>query len=192
MSSAEPTRTLRTDARENREKLVRAAAARFAAEGSGVALESIARTAGVGVGTLYRHFPTREALVEAVYRKEVDALCACSGELLAELPADAALEAWMERFIAYAATERGLSAALKSVASSQSELFAATRERLLTAIGALLGAGIATGRLRDDVTADDVLTAMNAVWTISDEGEQWAARARRVLRLLMDALRVGS
>ena len=192
MSSVEPTRTLRTDARENREKLVRAAAARFAAEGSGVALESIARTAGVGVGTLYRHFPTREALVEAVYRKEVDALCASSGELLAELPADAALEAWMERFIAYAATERGLSAALKSVASSQSDLFAATRERLLTTIGALLGAGIATGRLRDDVTADDVLTAMNAVWTISDEGEQWAARARRVLRLLMDALRIRS
>ncbi|MHB8234426.1 MAG: TetR/AcrR family transcriptional regulator [Solirubrobacteraceae bacterium] len=190
MSSAEPTRTLRTDARENREKLLRAGAARFAAEGSGVALESIARTAGVGVGTLYRHFPTREALVEAVYRKEVDALCASSGELLAELPADAALEAWMERFIDYAATERGLSGALKSVASSHSDLFAATRERLLTAIGALLGAGIATGRLRDDVTADDVLTAMNAVWTISDEGEQWAARARRVLRLLMDALRV--
>jgi AcrR family transcriptional regulator len=192
MSSAEPTRTLRTDARENREKLLRAAASRFAAQGSGVALESIARSAGVGVGTLYRHFPTREALVEAVYRKEVDALCASSGELLAQLPADAALEAWMERFIAYAATERGLSAALKSVASSQSELFAATRERLLTAIGALLGAGIATGRLRGDVTADDVLTAMNAVWTISDEGEQWAARARRVLMLLMDALRVRS
>jgi AcrR family transcriptional regulator len=190
MSSAEPTRTLRTDARENREKLLRAAASRFAAQGSGVALESIARSAGVGVGTLYRHFPTREALVEAVYRKEVDALCASSGELLAQLPADAALEAWMERFIAYAATERGLSAALKSVASSQSQLFAATRERLLTAIGSLLGAGIATGRLRGDVTADDVLTAMNAVWTISDEGEQWAARARRVLALLMDALRV--
>ncbi len=192
MSSAEPTRTLRTDARENREKLLRAAASRFAAQGSSVALESIARTAGVGVGTLYRHFPTREALVEAVYRKEVDALCASSGELLAQLPADAALEAWMERFIAYAATERGLSAALKSVAASQSELFTATRERLLTAIGALLGAGIATGRLRDDVNADDVLTVMNAVWTISDEGEQWAARARRVLTLLMDALRVRS
>jgi AcrR family transcriptional regulator len=183
---------LRTDARENREKLLRAAASRFAAEGAGVALESVARTAGVGVGTLYRHFPTREALVEAVYRKEVDALCAYSGELLAELPADAALAAWMERFIAYAATERGLSGALKSVASSQSDLFAATRERLLTAIGALLGAGIATGRLRDDVTADDVLTGMNAVWTIAAEGEQWAARARRVLSLLMDALRVRS
>jgi AcrR family transcriptional regulator len=190
MSSAEPIHTLRTDARENREKLLRAAASRFAAQGSGVALESIARMAGVGIGTLYRHFPTREVLVEAVYRKQVDALCASSGELLAELPADAALEAWMERFIDYAATERGLSAALKSVASSRSELFAATRERLLTAIGALLGAGIATGRLREDVTADDVLTAMNAVWTISDEGEQWATRARRVLALLMDALRV--
>jgi AcrR family transcriptional regulator len=186
-----PTRPLRADARENREKLLRAASSRFAAAGSGVALETIARTAGVGIGTLYRHFPTREALIEAVYRNEVDVLCASSGELLAELPADAALEAWMERFIDYAATERGLSAALKSVASSQSELFPATRERLLRAIGALLGAGIATGRLRDDVTAEEVLTSMNAVWMISDEGEQWAAKARRVLSLLMDALRAG-
>jgi AcrR family transcriptional regulator len=185
------TRAVRADARRNYDRLLEVAVRAFATDGADVTLEGIAKTAGVGIGTLYRHFPTREALIEAVYRNEVDVLCASSGELLAELPADAALEAWMERFIDYAATERGLSAALKSVASSQSELFPATRERLLRAIGALLGAGIATGRLRDDVTAEEVLTSMNAVWMISDEGEQWAAKARRVLSLLMDALRAG-
>ena len=97
----------------------------------------------------------------------------------------------MERFIAYAAAERGLSAALKSVASSK-RICSPPRANGAGGDRRLLGAGIATGRLRDDVTADDVLTAMNAVWTISDEGEQWAARARRVLTLLMDALRVRS
>jgi AcrR family transcriptional regulator len=192
VTTTDPTRTLRADARENREKLLRAASRLFATAGSDVALEMIARTAGVGIGTLYRHFPTREALIEAVYRNEVDRLCASAGELVASLPADAALEQWMERFVSYAATERGLSGALKSVASSQSDLFGATRERLLTAVGSLLGAGIATGRIRADVSAEDVLAAMNAVWAISGEGEQWALQSQRVLGLLMDGLRAGT
>ena len=192
MAMPDPARPLRADARENREKLLRAAARQFSAAGADVALETIARTAGVGVGTLYRHFPTREALIEAVYRSEVDRLCAAAGELLSALPPDAALEEWMERFVAYAATSRGLTGALRSVAASRSSLFAATRERLLTAIGALLGAGAATGRLRADVAAEDVLTAMNAVWSISAEGQQWAVQARRVLALLLDGLRVGA
>jgi AcrR family transcriptional regulator len=186
----DPTRSLRADARENREKLLRAAGRQFATAGPDVPLETIARSASVGIGTLYRHFPTREALIEAVYRNEVDRLCAAAGQLLSTLPPDAALEQWMERFVTYATTRRGLPGALRSVAASQSDLFAATRERLLTAIGALLGAGAATGRLRADVPADDVLTAMNAVWSISAEGQQWAIQARRVLALLIDGLRV--
>jgi AcrR family transcriptional regulator len=192
VTTTDPTRTLRADARENREKLLRAASRLFATAGPDVALEMIARTAGVGIGTLYRHFPTREALIEAVYRNEVDRLCASAGELVASLPADAALEQWMERFVSYAATERGLSGALKSVASSQSDLFGATRERLLTAVGSLLGAGIATDKIRADVSAEDVLAAMNAVWMISGEGEQWALQSQRVLGLLMDGLRAGT
>ena len=112
--------------------------------------------------------------------------------LLAELPADEALAQWMERFVAYATTKRGLLGALKSLAVSQSELFPTTREQLLGAIGELLEAGIPTGRIRADVDAEDVYTSMSAVWTISGEGKQWAAQARRVLRLLMDGLRVGA
>ncbi len=187
-----PAKAMRADARENRQKLLRTANEQFAAAGANVPLETIARAAGVGIGTLYRHFPTREALIEAVYRNEVDQLCSSPAELLAELPADAALAEWMERFVAYATTKRGLLGALLSVAASQAELFPTTRERQLAAIRELLDAGIAAGRIRSDFTPEDVLAAMNAVWAIPAEGEQWAAQARRILRLLMDGLRVGT
>jgi AcrR family transcriptional regulator len=187
-----PAKAMRADARENREKLLRAASERFGAGGPDVSLELIARTAGVGIGTLYRHFPTREALIEAVYRNEVDQLCDSVAVLLAELPPDAALAEWMERFVVYLTTKRGLLGALKSVAASQSDLFPTTRERLVAAIGELLDAGIAAGRVRPDVDAEDVLIAVNGVWTIAGEGEQWAAQARRVVRLLMDGLRFGT
>jgi AcrR family transcriptional regulator len=187
-----PAKAMRADARENREKLLRAASERFGAGGPDVSLELIARTAGVGIGTLYRHFPTREALIEAVYRNEVDQLCDSVAVLLSELPPDTALAEWMERFVVYLTTKRGLLGALKSVAASQSDLFPTTRERLVTAIGELLDAGILAGRVRPDVNAEDVLIAMNGVWTIAGEGERWADQARRVVRLLMDGLRFGT
>jgi AcrR family transcriptional regulator len=114
---------MRSDARENRERLLQAAGEHFAIGGPDVSLEAIARAAGVGIGTLYRHFPTREALIEAVYRNEVDQLCAAADELLAEQPPAQALAEWMERFVAYATTKRGLRGALKSIAGTQSDLF---------------------------------------------------------------------
>jgi AcrR family transcriptional regulator len=192
MATTGPIRPMRSDARENREKLLLAASEHFAASGPDASLEAIARTAGLGIGTLYRHFPTREALIEAVYRNEVDQLCAAAGELLAERePADALAE-WMERFVGYATTKRGLIGALKTIASAQSDLFPTTRERLLAAIGELLDAGIAAGQIRPDVGPEDVLTSMNAVWAIAADGEQWATQALRVLRLLMDGLRFGA
>ena len=194
MAATDPdsTRPLRADARINREKLLRSAGEQFAANGPDVSLELIARTAEVGIGTLYRHFPTRQALIEAVYRNEVDQLCAAADGLLAEREPAEALAEWMERFVAYATTKRGLSGALKSVAAAQSDLFPTTRARQLAAIGKLLDAGIAAGEIRADVGPADILTSMNAVWTIGAQGEQWAAQARRVLRLLMDGLRVGA
>ena len=192
MSATESARPLRADARENREKLLRVASERFAAGGPDVPLDPIAREAGVGIGTLYRHFPTREALIEAVYRNEVDQVCAAADTLLAErAPADALAE-WMTRFVAYAATKRGLAGALKSIAASQAGLFPSTRDRMREAIGKLLDAGIAAGEVRADVTAQDVFTSMNAIWTIDGQGEAWAAQALRVLGLLIDGLRFGA
>jgi AcrR family transcriptional regulator len=187
-----PAKAMRADARENRERLLRAAGEHFGSGGPDVSLELIARSAGVGIGTLYRHFPTREALIEAVYRNEVDQLCDSTAVLLAELAPDAALAEWMERFVGYLTTKRGLLGALKSVAASQSDLFPTTRERLVAAIDELLRAGIAAGRVRPDVEAEDVMIAVNGVWTIAGEGEQWAEQARRVVRLLMDGVRLAA
>jgi AcrR family transcriptional regulator len=179
---------LRADAQRNRDKLLAAAVEAFAEEGEGAALEGIARRAGVGIGTLYRHFPTRDALVEAAYRNEVTQLCEAAGALLDEHPPDAALAGWMDRYIGYAATKRGMGAALRSVAAARSgDLFAQTRRRLVEAIGTLLDAGIAAGTLRADVEPDDVLRAMGAVWLVEDPEQ-----ARTLVRLLMDGLRYGT
>src|ERR671934_1923817 len=98
MTAAPPVRTPRADARRNRDKLLRAATEAFATDGQDVALEAIAARAGVGIGTLYRHFPSRDALVVAAYQHEVDALCAAAAELLESMPADEALRAWVDRF----------------------------------------------------------------------------------------------
>lgn len=184
---ATATRPLRADARRNRDALLQAAGELFARDGPDVSLEAIARRAGVGIGTLYRRFPTRDALVEAVYRNEVAQLHAAAGELLGELPPDAALAAWMDRLIAYLTTKRGLASALRCAAAAKEELTAHSRARLLDAIGTLLAAGAAAGTLRADVAADDVLRALGAVWPLED-----AAQARTIAGLLVDGLRYGA
>src|SRR3954465_818392 len=107
-------RPLRADAQRNRDKLLAAATAAFAEEGEAVALETVAARAGVGIGTLYRHFPNRDALVVAAYQHEVDALCAAAADLLTAQPADEALRAWAERFADYIATKRAMGDALRS------------------------------------------------------------------------------
>lgn len=176
--------TMRADARRNREKLLAAATIAFAEAGTDASLEAIAKRAGVGIGTLYRHFPTREALVEAAYRNEVDRLCGSAPELLADHPPDVALAEWMDRFVGYAEAKRGMKSALQTVVASPSDLFADAKRQLLEAIALLLGAGVEAGTLRSDVDAEDVLRAMGAVWLVDD-----AEQARKLLRLLMDGLR---
>ena len=184
-------KTMRADARRNREKLLEAAAELFAAEGTDVSLEAVAKRAGVGIGTLYRHFPTREALIAETYRNEVAHVADGADELLATLPADQAMEEWLERFIAYAAAKRGMGDALKQLAVSREELFPEARRRIGDTIDRLLAAGVEAGTIRPDVTADDVYRATMAVWNIPD-GDDWVDQARVVLRLLMDGLRYGA
>jgi AcrR family transcriptional regulator len=191
MTNTETTPPLRADARRNRDKLLAAALDLFAESGTDVSLEAIAKRAGVGIGTLYRHFPTRAALVEAAYRTEVERLCAVD-DLLATHAPDVALAEWMDRFVAYAATKRGMSDALQSVvASSNADLFADTRSQILTSIATLLDAGAAAGTIRADVGADDVLRAMGGIWLMPMEAG-WQEQARRLLGLLMDGLRHGA
>ena len=148
---ASSARTLRADPQRNRDKLLSAATEAFAAEGEGVALETVAPRAGVGIGTLYRHFPSREALVVAAYQHEVDALCPAAADLVAAHPADQALREWTERFADYIATKCSWEAPCALAAASDSPLFAQTREQILGALRLLLEAGASSGTLRTDL-----------------------------------------
>jgi AcrR family transcriptional regulator len=184
------TRPLRADARRNRDQLLDAANAAFAEAGTGVALEEIARRAGVGIGTLYRHFPTREALIEAAYRHELAQVAEAADVLLADArPGDVTLGAWMERFLDYAATKRGMGEAIRSIVAATPDLRGEAYGVLLGAIERLVAAGIADGSIRPDARADDVLRAMSAVWTIPEE-QGWQDQAGRLFVLLLDGLRV--
>ena len=187
-SSPEIVRKPRADAVRNRERVLEAAKAVFSAGGSEASLEAVARHAGVGIGTLYRHFPTRDDLVEAAYRNEVAQLHAAAAELLDALPPDEALAEWMHRFVTYAATKNGMRDALQSVVASNSELFAETRKRMLAAIGALLRAGVEAGTLRADVDADDVLFASGGIWQVTSDAK-WRERAERMIGLIVDGIR---
>jgi AcrR family transcriptional regulator len=182
-------RPLRADAQRNRDKLLVAATAAFAEEGEGVALDAIAARAGVGIGTLYRHFPTREVLVVAAYQHEVDALCAAAADFLGRLPPEEALRAWLDRFADYIMTKRAMGDALRQ-AASDSPLFTTTRERILEALRLLLSAGAVAGTLRADVDPKDVMRLVNGIWHLPD-GPEWRADVGRMLDLVIDGLRYG-
>jgi AcrR family transcriptional regulator len=183
-----PARPLRADARRNRDRLLEVAVRAFSQEGPDVTLEAIAKEAGVGIGTLYRHFPTREALVEAAYRNELERLCEAASELLEVKPPDQALRDWMDRFVDYMATKRGMADALRAVVASGGNPYAHSRDRLVGTIGTLLRAGGADGSVRSDVQPDDVLASLSGVsLTTGDPARR--EQARRLLDLLMDGLR---
>lgn len=184
------TRRPRADAERNRERLLAAAVKAFA-QSAEVPLEDVARRAHVGIGTLYRHFPTRAALIEAAYRHEVVRLCAPLAGSSRTLGPEATLRAWMERFIQYVAAKRGMIDALRSVLSADSELYAHTREQIVTALRSLLSDAAASGAIRSDADAEDVLRALQGVWQVTSEAE-WQDKARRLLNLLMDGLRYGA
>jgi AcrR family transcriptional regulator len=180
-------RTMRADARRNRERLLEAALRAFSA-GEDVTLEAIARQAGVGIGTLYRHFPTREALVEAVYRGELARLRDTAGTLLASRAPEAALRAWMDSFASYVTAKRGMAETLRAIAATGAISSAQTQQALTATIKDLLDAGAAAGTLRDDITAGDVLTALTGILLAAGTPAQHK-QAGRLLDLLMDGLR---
>lgn len=184
-------RPRRADARRNYDSLLQVATEAFTNEGVEVPLEELARRAGVGIGTLYRHFPSRDVLVETVYRAEVDRLAAAADELLDELPPGEALEAWMHRFVGYVATKRGMAAALKNVSASHPELVATSRDRTKAAATKLLGAASAAGDVRGDTDPQDLVRAISGICLASDQSD-WQQQATRLVGLLMDGLRYGA
>jgi AcrR family transcriptional regulator len=184
-------RPMRADALRNREQLLEAAVAAFSRNGPEVSLESIAKDAGVGIGTLYRHFPSREALVDAAYRSELARLCDAVPELLSSMPADKAMRVWMDQFLEYMTTKRGMSEALRKVIASGGNPFAESRTRLIAAFSALLTAGAADGTIRSDLDAADLLASMSGVsLAVGDPAQR--DQAGRLLDLLMDGLRYGA
>ena len=184
-------RTLRADARRNRDRLLEVAVQVFSHDGPDVSLESVAKQAGVGIGTLYRHFPTREALVEAAYRSELARLGDAADEVIASQPGDLALREWMDRFVDYLATKRGMGDALRAVIASGSDPYAQSRETLLRAVSTILAAGQRDETLRADIDALDVLTSLTGLSLVAGEPEQ-RAQAGRLLDLLVDGLRFRS
>lgn len=184
-------KSLRADARRNRDKLIETAAQAFADHGTAASLEDIARRASVGVGTLYRHFPTREHLVEAVYRHEVEALCDAAEELSRELTPDRTLEEWMHRFVGYIATKRGMGDSLRILLNSNSELFADSYGKVPIVLASLIARAVAEGSIRADVDSTDVLHALSGTYSMPNSPE-WHDRSRRLVGLLMDGLRWGA
>jgi AcrR family transcriptional regulator len=190
VSSTDTTRPrLRADAQRNRERLLEVAVRAFSQDGPDVTLDAIAKEAGVGIGTLYRHFPTREALVEAAYRNELTRLCDGVDDLLRDNPPDAALRAWMDRFVEYMSTKRGMAGALRALIASGGNPFAESRDRMAAAIETLLRAGAAAGTVRSDVLAADVLASLSGVSLTAGDPSQ-REQAGRMMDLLMDGLRV--
>ena len=182
------TRKPRADSARNRQLLIDAAKAGFSEVGLNVSLEEIARRAGVGIGTLYRHFPTREAVVEAVYRREVEQLAQAAPQLLETSQAADALHKWMHLFVDYIATKRLIAPSLGAAAGRSSPLYASSAELITAAITTLVKRAVASGAVRKDIDPSDLLRAMVGV-SYGNPDAGWQASARRLIDILMDGLR---
>ena len=179
----------RADAVRNRERVLEAAKAVFSAGGPEASLEAVAKRAGVGIGTLYRHFPTREDLFEAVYRREVEQLSELAEQLKnAKDPVDA-LRRWLNSTVEFVATKKGMSAALALTFQSTSELAAFSMDRLTKAIGSLLERAVAAGEMRGDISPEDLLRALIGMCYMHDQ-PGWQATTLRLLDVFIDGLRI--
>src|SRR3984957_10671151 len=188
-SSAATLRRPRADAVRNRERVLEAAKLVFSAGGPDASLEAVARRAGVGIGTLYRHFPTRQSLFEAVYRREVQQLGELAEQLKAEMSPVDALRHWLRSNVEFVATKKGMSAALALTVSNSSDLTAYSFERLTKAVGRLLDRAVAAGEIRADISPEDLLRALVGMCYLHDQ-PGWQASVLRLLDVFVDGLRV--
>ncbi len=178
----------RTDAKRNRERLLQAAKESFTRSGANASLDDIAKEAGVGAGTLYRHFPTRDALIEAVYRTEVEKLAAAEKTFSESLLPVEALRAWMLLFVDYIATKHIIGPALHSLVGGPSKLYEDSRTQIQGAIGALVKRAIKNGDIRRDLDPFDLLRALVGVASVAS-GPDWQPSARRLVDILITGSR---
>jgi AcrR family transcriptional regulator len=181
-------RRLRSDSIRNRERLLEAAAAVFGAGGPDASLEEVARRAGVGIGTLYRHFPTREALFEAVYRHEVDQLGELAEQLAAEAAPVDALRRWLHANVQLVATKKGMLAALALAAHGSPELYAYSFDRLTKAVGSLLRRAVKAGDIRSDIKPEELLRALVGMCYLHDQ-PGWQRSVLHLVDIFVDGLR---
>jgi len=178
----------RTDAQRNREHILEVAKEAFTRSGANASLDDIARDAAVGAGTLYRHFPTRDALIEAVYRTEVEKLAAAERRFAATLSPIAALRAWMLLFIDYIATKQIIAPALNAYVGGPSKLYEGSRTQIKGAIDALVKRAIKNGDIRSDLEPFDLLRALVGVSNVAS-GPDWQQSARRLVDILISGSR---
>ena len=174
----------RADAQRNRERILEIAKGAFSRSGADISLDEIARQSGVGPGTLYRHFPTRDALLEAVYRTEVERLAAAEKEFSRTMSPSKALRAWMLLFVDYIATKQIIVAALNTVVGGPSKLFESARAQIHAAIHALVDRAIKSGDIRPDLDPFDLLRALVGVSNVASVPD-WPESARRLVDILI-------
>src|SRR5712671_1644461 len=177
----------RTDAQRNRERILEVAKEAFTRSGANASLDDIAKEAGVGAGTLYRHFPTRDALIEAVYRTEVEKLAAAEKKFSGNLPPIEALRAWMLLFVDYIATKQIIAPALNTFVGGPAKLYEGSRAQIAGAIQALVKRAVESGDIRGDLDPFDLLRALIGVCNVASSPD-WLQSARR----LVDILIIGS
>lgn len=181
----------RADSLRNREKLLDAAREVFRAGGPGASLEAVAKRAGVGIGTLYRHFPTRDDLFEAVYRREVEQLAELADTLSRSKPPEVALRQWLHANVDVVATKKGMLAALALAAEGRTELFAYSTATMKGAARKLLDRAIERGAIRDDISAEELMGALLGLvgsYYMRDLPD-WQSIVRRLLDVFVDGLR---
>jgi AcrR family transcriptional regulator len=177
-------RKTRTDAARNRERILEVAKEAFFTSGANTSLDEVARQAGVGAGTLYRHFPTRDALLEAVYHTEVAKLAAAERELSAKLPPVEALRAWMLLFVDYIAAKHIIAPALNTLVGGPSKVYEASRSHVSGAIESLVKRAIKSGDIRKDLDAFDLLRALIGVSNVASAPD-WQQSAKRLVDILI-------
>jgi AcrR family transcriptional regulator len=177
----------RTDAQRNRERILEVAKEAFARSGATTSLDDVAKQAAVGAGTLYRHFPTRDALLEAVYRTEVEKLAA-ERKFAQTMPSIEALRAWMLLFVDYIAAKQIIAPELNTLVGGPSKLYEASRDQLIGAIEALVKRAIRSGDIRRDLDPFDLLRALIGVSNVASSPD-WQQSARRLVDILITGSR---
>jgi AcrR family transcriptional regulator len=180
----------RTDAQRNRERILDAAKEAFTRQGAAASLDDIAKQAGVGPGTLYRHFPTRDALIEAVYRNGVEEMAAAERRFATTLPPVEAMRAWMLLFVDYVAAKHIIAPALNSVAGGASKLFEGSRAVIHGAMQSLVERAVKSGDIRKDIDPGDLLRALIGSSYVA-MGPDWRQSARRLVDILIAGSRTG-